>query len=178
MKKVIVLVCACLFLSGTALADEYILHFSGLAFQGVGALKYPEYGLVFWGSGSNGNDSEKNLLLCPVDFKFSRAFLRNMTIRYYDNDPGRHLRIRLVRMSIDTGIPEVQAEWNTALAGESGWTVLDAFVYNDQIDNQQYSYWIEALLFGPLGNASPTGYQVALQSIRINYFTPWDSSGR
>jgi hypothetical protein len=175
MKKGFVLVCIFLAVGGSMFADEYFLHFSGLAFQGVGLIKLPEFGLVFRGSDSNGNDPEKNLLICPVDFRFSYAILRSMTIRYYDNDPGRHWRIRLMRMSIDTGVPEVQAEWNSALLGESGWTKIDGFIYKNEIDNNQYSYWIEALLFGPNANVFPSGYNLALQSIRISYATPWDT---
>jgi hypothetical protein len=179
MKKAVVLACACFFsLSGTALADEYFLHFSGLSFQGPIGRYFPPYGLVFWNGDTYGGDAVKNLLICPADFRYARAFLRSMTIRYYDNDPDRHIRIRLVRMSIDTGLTEVQAEWNSALIGETGWTTVDSYIYNDQIDNREYSYWIEALLFGPLGNASPAGYLIALQSVRINYFTPSDSNSR
>jgi|GEM_PF-4822359 len=170
MKKCIVFFALFFIAIGAALADEYFLHFTGLAFQGQ-AKKYPEYGLVFWGDGSPGNDSERNRLICPVNFQLSSGVINGITIRYYDGDPDRAFRIRLMRMSIETGLPEVQAEWNSDLLHDSGWTNAEFLIYKRDIDNSRFSYWIEALLFGP-GSFSGGGMKIALQAVRISYLKP------
>ena len=165
MKKQIFFTACLLIIAGSVLADN--LHFSGMAFQGANANLEPKHGLVFWGMGSFG-DATKNCLICPVNFPGSNALLQRLTIRYYDGDPDRAMRFRLMRMSIQTGIPEVQAEWNSTLLGDTGWTNVDALIYRAEIDSDTYSYWIEALLFGP-GSFSGGNYLVAIQSVRINY---------
>jgi len=171
MKKRIVFFSVFLITTGYVLADA--LHFSGVVFQGQPAVREPKFGLIFW-AGGHSNDSERNLLICPVNFPVSNAILQNMTVRYYDGDSTRAMRIRLMRMSIDTGLPEVQAEWNSDLLGDTGWTKVNSLIYQREIDNNTYSYWIEAFLFGP-GSFSSGGYLIALQSVRISYATPWQS---
>ena len=175
-RKITLVLIMILFIAGMTAAEEYWIHYPGLAF----IYANPEYE-----GGPRGNDewdwrdtSTGELFtymrypryVCPVNWVHNHKWVKMMTVRFFLASPSHRLQVRLWSRDFETGEAAILAEFDTKDLGRfrewTNWTVQNKVEH--RIDTYKYTYWIDVYFDAIRGNVrSPR--ELGLGMVRIQY---------